>query len=720
MPMLGGLQPPGAMAGPTGGIGQMSGIGQTSMIPPAFAIGNTMVGEIATEMMRKTIDAQNGQTEIKDGVVMSALAAYLNEAWQQAKLSKRGIEEIMLDCLRRRNGIYSAQKLSEIRQFGGSEVWMNITNIKCRAAESWIGDILFPPGDKPWSIEPTPLPDLPPYIVDQMRQQAITEATEAAQGGAAVGLDGIFARINEIRDELDYRLDTEAKARNKRMQKEIEDQLAEGGWEKALKEFISDVATYPTGIIRGPVLKMRKRLRWSAQGGKWGPQVQKSITPTFYRVSPFDLYPSADARDTETGALVEHHRLSISDLTTMRGIDGYRDEEIANIINDFGVQGRREWLWTDTEIARLSQRPQEFLWRRNIIDALEYTGKIPGKLLKQWGMTGIDEEEEYEANAWWVGPYVFRAVLNDDPLGRRNYFKASFEELPGQFWNKGIPQIITDTQDLANGAGRALSNNMALASGPMAEVQKDRLAPGENAEDIGPWRIFYTVSDPNGGNTRQNAINFFQPGSNAQELMAVYNHFSKVADDQSGIPAYSYTGQTSQGGAQGTASGLSMLMSSASRGIKKVVNNIDGPIEGTVSRLYNYNMLYHPDQSIKGDALVQATGSRSLIAKEQQAMRRTQLLQQTQNPMDMQIMGIHGRANLLRSAIEANEIDPTDIIPEIYNQPLNQQSGQPPGQPPQGALPASGQPPAQATDGSPAGGTDHNAFQAQPGAAQAG
>ena len=44
----------------------------------------------------------------------------------------------MLRALRQRNGDYEPEKLAQITRQGGSEIYMMLTEVKCRAAESWL------------------------------------------------------------------------------------------------------------------------------------------------------------------------------------------------------------------------------------------------------------------------------------------------------------------------------------------------------------------------------------------------------------------------------------------------------------------------------------------------------------------------------------------------------------------------------------------------------
>ena len=201
-----------------------------------------------------------------------------------------------------------------------------------------------------------------------------------------------------------------------------------------------------------------------------------------------------------------------------------------------------------------------------------------------------DEAKEYDANVWAVGNYIIKAVLNYDPLGEKPYAKTSFIKCPGAFWGKGIPEIIEDLQNICNAAARALVNNMGISSGPQVEVNLERIPPNEDITQLHPWKIWQVTNDPLGSSAP--AVRFTQPDDNANTLLGVYDKFSKLADDQSGIPSYVY-GDLNVQGAGRTSSGLSMLMGAAGKGIRQVVMHIDNEIiKPIVYRQFVYNMRY--------------------------------------------------------------------------------------------------------------------------------
>lgn len=641
---------------------------QLSREAPRSAPGRGLVMVKSLSDLEAERQAKAQAEEAQNAPLMTGLAAKIKSSWETARFARNTIEEEIIDSLRRRNGEYSPDKLAQIRAQGGSEVFMMLTSIKCRAAEAWIKDVLFPAGDKPWSINPSPIPDLDPTTQQSIAEYVQIEAQQwMMEAQQVLPPQALQERMEQLGDQLKKRMEEEAKKIADRMGDKIEDQTVEGGWEDAMKDVIKDVVTYPAGILKGPIIRRRKTLKWvqNEQDGTWKPEKGESYKLEYYRCAPFDIYPSPSSKNANDGDLFERHRVRRVDLIAMKGVKGYNSAAIDLVLDAYGSGGLRQWLWRDQERAWLENRPNEWINNDDTMDALEYWGSVSGKLLIDWGMPAEkvpNIHAEYEVNAWLIGNYVIRAVINEDPLGKRPYDVASFEEIPGAFWGKGVPILMRDVQDVCNASARSLINNMAIASGPQAEVHTDRVPIGEDITNLHPWKVWQTLSDPHG--TNNPAIRFHNPQSYSRELLAVYEFFSGLADEYTGIPKYAYGEGGGGSGAAGTASGLSMLMSSAARGIKQVIANLDNLIEGSITRTFIHNMLYDEDQTIKGDLNVEAKGSSSMVAKEQQMIRRSEFLAQTNNPIDMQIMGLEGRAELLRESVKSFDIPIDQVVPD--------------------------------------------------------
>ena len=608
---------------------------------------------------------QAAQGRQNDPLILG-LAAHLRHLWEPAKRAKLPIETKMFKALRQRNGEYEQTIANAIAAQGGSSVYMMVTETKCRGAESWLRDILLEDGKIPFLVSPSPKPSINPDMEQMITDKFGQKVMQSMQSGQPQDPDAQEDMKELAEQEVRNEIMEEAQETSDAMQVLIEDQFAEGGMIEGFSAFISDLATYPNAFLKGPVVRKQRKMKWvKGVDGKYAPDVTEELVPTYTRVDPYRMYPEPGVSSINEGFVFEHHRLSRPELAALKGVPGYDDDAISKVLEEMPASSTGTWLNPNYQTqATLEQKYN--IWDRPTatVDALEFTGKIPGSKLIEWGMTSEevpDPDKEYDCNAWLIDRWVIKATMNYDPLGRNPYYTSSFVKRPGAFWGSSIPELIDDIQNMCNAAARALVNNMGLASGPMVEVNIDRMPADEEITTLTPWRIFQVTNDPMGSG--QPAIRFNQPQSNAQELMMVYTHFTKLADDQSGIPAYVY-GDMNVAGAGRTASGLSMLMGSAGKGIRQVIMHIDMDVIGpVVEAQYDWNMRYVDDDSIKGDSQTCPKGAIQLATKEQENVRRMEFLQATSNPMDSQIVGIPGRAAILREVAKGLNMPTDDIIP---------------------------------------------------------
>ena len=597
---------------------------------------------------------------------LSMLGAHVQRCWNAARMAKDRHTRTLLSCLRQRNGDYEPEILQEIRNQGGSEIYMMLSQVKCRATESWLMDMLFPPGERPYAVDPTPVPDLEPQVHQRVEQRVIGEVQEAIMLGIEVDPNRIQERIENVEGQVIDMLETVAQQRAEAMERRINDVVDEGGWQDELEAFIGDFVTYPAAFFKGPVRIQKRRLHWQEDDfGQAHPVAEKEPVRVFKRVSPFDLFPAPDAHDLSDGYLFELIRYRRKSLYDLIGLPGYDEEAIRRVIQEYGDSGHKIRTTHDSEQDRLEGRDHEEWSNDTVIEALNFWGEVRGQWLIEWGMPEAlipDPDDDYECNVVMIGEHIIRAALNPHPLGRRPYQSACLERVNGQIWGKGVTQIISDLQDMCNSAARSLVNNMAFASGPMADVQIDRLAEGETVGDWYPWRTIQSTESKSGTTTRP-AVQFFQPQSNAEQLMQVYSFFSSLADEYSGIPPYA-TGASQRGGAAETATGLGMLQDNAARGIKRGIKNIDTfVIRPSIKAIFEDIMLYDDAPEAKGDLRIVARASTALANRERQAIRRNELFQMTNNPVDLEIMGLEGRLKQLEEMFQMYDIDPTEILP---------------------------------------------------------
>lgn len=621
-------------------------------------------------------EAKQRSDELQNQEYIQGLAAHARTRWEEARDAKQDLEERMLQCVRQRNGEYDPDVLAEIEEQSGSDIFVQLTSVKCRAATSWLRDTLLGTGsDKPWAIEHTPQPELPQEVLQSLQAQLSTEIMGVVQQTGQMPSEEELRQIAmSMKDEAMNLSREEAAERVKRMELKMEDQLIEGGWTKAFNEFIDDIVTFPFAALKGPVKRKRKVLKW--EEGALVPK--EEIKNEWERVDPFNLYWAPWAWDINDGYVIERHRMTREDLQALIGVPGYNEDAIRTVLADFNVGQTGDWLWIDSSKAEVEGKSvSEAVHTNDLIDALQLWDSIEGKLLLEWGVDESEIEDpsmSYPCEVWLVNNTVIRAVLNYDPLARKPYYLTSYEAKPGSVDGKGVADLCRDSQAMVNATARALANNMGISSGPQVGVNISRLPTGEDISDMHPWKIWqFQQSEYNDGSP---PLQFFQPNSNANELMSVFEKFSERADEDTMIPKYMTGGHTP--GASRTSSGLSMLISNAGKGIKQVINNIDqNVIIPAIQRLYHDNLRYSEDPELVGDVQINARGASSLVVKEAEAIRRNEFLQLVLNsPVAQQIVGMDGAAELLRDAAGNLNTNPDRIVPDRQRMTQMQQQQQ--------------------------------------------
>lgn len=697
---------------------------------------DTIVAE--TEKAAKDLTKEKENEQLLQG-----LAAYIRERWNLAVNAKAStIDPRLLLCKRAVRCEYDAKKRQAIASLYGKEFdppYPPLIATKRRDMIAWMRDFLLRADVDLFDITPTPMPELPESMNDQILEDAEKKAFDtlaiaATQSQRPMVKDSVQkyaqALLPDIKDQAQTEVTLKAKEAVMRMKKKIDDQFKEGDFDDALKALIDDIAQYPNAFIEGPIQQKVpvQKMVHNADTGKWEMQISEEIISKYERFSPHDAFPQSDARSIDDGYFFRKIAFTPSNLSDMLDVDGYDSEAITKCLELYRSGGLREWTAAEAARAHLEDRDTVAASATDKIDAIKYWGSVPGEKLLEWagakgdtlfGMT-LNPVKEYQCVVWMVGTFVIKAMLNDDPLGKKNVFKAAFDDDPDNFWSPtSLPETLWDIQTSVNSIARSIVLNVGFASGPQIEYDKDRFPDGVTPQFYPLKQWASTGSQMRSGKP----INFWQPEIMTDRLQSVYEFHRSLADEYSGIPRYM---QGESKGSNATASGLSMQISQSSRGLKSVLTNIDfGVIEPAVQAQYQFNLRYEDDIDMVGDCKIVAKGAASIIAKEQLAVRRKEYLGVIlASQAAVTIIGQKGLRELLKSGAQSLDLDLDKIFGE--DQLLDEMAELMPSQPPTipgqpGAVPPPGTPekpmgvnPA----GDKASGGDFALVQPQPGTAQ--
>lgn len=678
--------------------------------------------------------APNPNVPTGEAPVSESLGQILRTKFEEAKANRRLYEVLWLECLRQYKGVYDPAILKKMDP-DRSQAFVRLTRTKVKAMDSRLMDMMFPAGgDKNWAIAPVPVSPADEATIAQVAKQTLqgmaSQAKQELQAAAAqdqqngitpgqqpaqqadpsqdpnaqaqpqapqsmyaavlaklqVALPWLFsndpstldAEVDAVADDaLDQKFQ-EAKDRCIRMEKVIESQLDVSKYGSKCKAVIHSGNVYGTGVLKGPLVEIRSKGKWAEEAGSgFSYQSQDDTKPYLEAVSIWDIYPDMNGKTPEElEYIIQRHVMLKSDCRSLAKRKDFRGDVINDYLREH-KDGDVETLAFESSIREINGKTTSTKTRGPRYEVLEYWGYVDGADLAVYGVDVPEDQldQEFEANVWTIGNQVIKAVLNPFDAGLRPYHFYYFEQDETSIFGVGIPEIMRDTQAVFNAAIRATVDNAAMSAGPMFEVNRDLLQPGEDVDAIIPFRTFERKGS--GPEASAPAVRVLLVPNNTASLLALAQAFKQFGDESTTIPAYTQGEPVAS--MTKTVGGLSMLMGAANITIKDTVRNFDqGITEPSIRSMYHWNMQFNPDTTIKGNFDVSARGSASLVAKEVKAQQLETLSAQTANPVDQLLIN---RRQLMIARLRALDLNTDDLVysqEQIDQQAKDRAANQPP------------------------------------------
>jgi hypothetical protein len=554
-----------------------------------------------------------------------------------------------------------------------ADIYVRTTTTKTKAAYAQINEALLS-GDKfPISVMPTQVPDGIAEFA-HLKQDAAPEEQAPPSSGLDVGFDGDGMDIpagatqetigtiigssyskgleEEMFEEGNDATGTGAQispAKNAalKMEKMIHDQLGESKARMGLRRALYELCMLGTGAMKGPFTSTKKVNEWV--DGKYTPKIKEFPAVSF--VSLWDLYVDPNAYNSEDIEwIIERHRLNfnqLSELGTQPLFNKAAIDELVlqggNYTHESHEHAIRDSIETETE--------------GDLFEVLEFWGYISTQdAVANYGLE-VPEGAGHtvQVNVWTSGGKIIRLTINPFLPARIPYFLFPYEEDPYSIYGTGIPELMEDLQYLMNGMTRLAVENAMLAGNVMLDVDKQALA-NEQDMKVYPGKIWERQMGATG-----NAVNAIEIPFVAHQNMQMFSQFRQMADEATGIQSILH-GQTGVAGTGRTASGLSMLMDSASMSIKNVIRNIDDHLlKPLASSYFQWNMQFNTEEhpEIKGDLEIRALGSFNLISKERKAQSLQTFLQLSTNP---QLAPLIRLPTIVKDLAVQMDMDPNEVL----------------------------------------------------------
>jgi len=622
-----------------------------------------------------TFDKEIDQKE-SDGVQdhsVQSLGAHLSQTFQEYKDARKETENEWLRDLRQYNGQYEADVLARLNDAGArSKVFVGLTRTKVMAAYSRIIDLLFQHGDQFFNVEATPVPDLDPMAVIQMKQLATQQIVDASQMDPNMNQDLIMERMAELEEDLKEKYKEIADTAAESMTVDILDQLIETNAEQKLKESILEACIFGSGAVKAGSVRIDRKQSYTRmtdpETGEEGfaLSIIEQPMPEVESVSVFDLYPDPYCTSLDDcDGLFRRHVLTRKQFRELADLPQFDSEIIKYLLktNRTGNHVEEDHERTRRRIAGINEHSQS-----SRFELLEYWGFVDGHKLQEHDVElpeGSDLSQDFSTCVWICAGKVIKIMLNPIAGYQIPYQIFPYEKAPHQFWGTGVPRMMRDSQGTLNAATRIWLDNLAMSSAPMMEINTDLLAAGEDPTDIHPWRVFLRE----GGDGTMPMVRWYQPIANANGLNQIVEIFRRFADETTSLPSYTHGQQTSS--MNKTATGMSMLMGAANVALKSTIKNIDDfLLEPLITALFHWNMEYGTNQKSKGDLKIVARGSTALVQKEVQSQRLLQFLSLVSNELDNSMIDRH---QLISEIAKSMDIDPDRIVKSEEQLQLEQQ-----------------------------------------------
>ena len=639
----------------------------------------------------------NSDEQVEQEVEKTRLAGFVYNKFDDAERARRSDEERWLEAFHNYRGKY--YKNVHFREHEKSRVFVKVTKTKVLAAYGQLVDVLFSANKFPISVEETKVPEgVAEYAhLNPLKEQMgdnLQQSTPSIEGNldyqpgnspqpemSPIGFEGdgktlepgtTFNSLSEqptlagLEKELgddaiekgpaplpDMAQIRPASKLARRMEKLIHDEIDESNGSQELRNALFESVLLGTGVIKGPFTFNKTLHKYNKnESGQRQYEPEDVKVPRIEFVSCWDFYPDPNAKNLEECEYVIHrHKLNRNQVRDLLSRPFFDKEQVLATLDDGPNYRNRSY---ETQIRQEDDYTQNEYDRYEV---LEYWGIVDKQTLQDSQIAipeGMDDEQEFQINAWVTENRVLRMVLNPFKPYRIPYNSFPYEKNPYSFFGIGVPENMNDAQQIMNGHARMAIDNLALSGSLVFDVDESALVAGQNM-DVYPGKIFRRQAGMPG-----QAIHGLKFPNTSTENMMMFDKFRQLADESTGIPSYSH-GQTVVQSMTRTASGMSMLLSAANLNIKTVVKNLDDFMLKPLGEAYfQWNMqFYEGDLNIEGDLEVKATGTSSLMQKEVRSQRLTMFLQSVQNPAIAPFVKI---PELIKELAYTLDLDPEAVI----------------------------------------------------------
>jgi len=525
---------------------------------------------------------------------------------------------------------------ASVQNEGRSTAFVKLTARYVDAGSAKIGEILLPLNDTPFSLKPTPIPDLAQAESDtrqlvhagQPLQRDATPTEAAALAGQpppprdeanplapptpplppSMGTGpSMPLTVSDLAKE--QRVTAEQAA--KKAQIRISDWMTESHYSSEMRQVIHDACRLGVGVLKGPFPKVSKAMSVTKGAEGFTVEMVQKVVPCYERKDPWNIFPDRNCGESmQHGEYIfERDLFSATQLLALRDDPTYIASQIDLVIHE-GPNARYEG--NSGPYATANETRYEVWFYYGAINQEDF------ETIQSCHARKPSKSESPRSTAMrfvivtLVNQHVIRAVLNPLDSGAMPYHAMPWRKRAGSWAGVGVAEQVALPQRIVNGSTRALLDNAGLSSGVQIVLDREAIEPADGVWGVGRNKMWLKKTSSSVDDMRKAYYAFSVPNLQPQ-LQSVVEYGFRLAEESSSIPLITQgqSGKTTPN----TLGGMQLQDNNANQLLRSIGYDFDNYItRPVVEQSYEY-LLLDPDVPAdeKGDYQIQAQGSIALI-----------------------------------------------------------------------------------------------------------
>jgi len=551
-----------------------------------------------------------------------------------------------------------------------STVFVRLTARYVDAGAAKLAEILLPPDDKAFSIEPTPDPELiaqqksDAQVVDPETGQPLERDPRPEEVASAVasppipsplaapgpvapppsgvpGMPGVppapgmdLAKMPGVplkeKDLAQERME-KAKDAAEKAETKIYDWMVECKYTREARKIIFDSAKLGVGVLKGPFPIVQKVRAVSREGGRYTIRMVEKIVPCLKRISPWDFYPDPNCGENihAGSAIFERDLISERQLAALKKDPSYLADQIDQAI----IEGpSKKYVDDHREVTTLTDERYE-IWHVSSVLSREdmlSLNALRRDIDREQGDGELPEEmPEISVSLTMVNDRIIKAVPSHLDSERFTYNVMSWQRREGHWAGVGIAEQGSAPQRIVNAATRAMLNNAGKAAGGQIVMDREAVEPADGQWTLLGDKLWYKGAECD---DVRKAFGLFTFPNFQEPLMNIINYGMRLMEESTNIPLITQ-GQSGDTTPE-TLGATELQNNNANQLLRSIGYTYDDDINGpVVDHLYEW-LLLDPDvdDDCKGDYKINAHGSASLVERHIQNQFLATLANAAVNP----------------------------------------------------------------------------------------